>query len=132
MPDSQPPTEERRRQLREQAFVLATVTHPSGKVRMGAIDNASETGVALLVHSRVEVGDRLVIAIELGEGEELVVEGDVVRRAEVPRDGPWRYLVGVSIDPPNEALARSATSIRERQEQVWAGPRKPVSEPPAR
>ena len=113
MSDSEPANDERRRALRQEAFILAEVTPPSGEVRAVAIDDVSEVGVALLVYGEIEIGDHLRVKIHSG-GVRIEVEGDVVRRVDVPPHGPWRYRVGVEIDPPSEALREAADRINEQ------------------
>ena len=113
---SEPPTDERRAALREQSFTLAQVTCPGGKERLGAVVDASAQGVALLVHTQIEIDDAVTIAVEIAEDEWLEVQGVVVRRDDVPRDGPWRYKCGVALDPHSEELSRHANAIREKYE----------------
>jgi hypothetical protein len=107
--------DDRRRAPRERAYVGVEIRVPSGKARLAVLQDASETGVLLLTHSRVEVGDQIELGIQIDGETRLDLAGTVVRVEPLHSDGPWRVRVGVAIDEPSLELAKHAALIHARQ-----------------
>lgn len=106
---------ERRRAPREKAIVAAEIVTPAGKRRLGVVQDASALGVQVLTHTRLSIGDRVGLLIQVDGRTQVDVDGAVTRVEPVELDGPWRFRVGVELDPPSEELAEHARSIQERQ-----------------
>lgn len=106
---------ERRRSPRENAIVAAEICTPSGNHRLGVVQDASAVGVQLLTHTRLEVGDRIGLLIQVDGKSQVDVDGSVVRVTSVDLEGPWRFRIAVELDPPSEELAAHAKAIHARQ-----------------
>ena len=109
---------ERRRAPREEAYVAAELRTPEGERRLGVVQDASAVGVQLLTHTRLSVGDRVALAIQIDGKNRVDVEGVIRRVAAINVDGPWRFRIGVELDPESEELAGHAKAIRERQARL--------------
>lgn len=107
--------DERRRAHRETAYIAAEIMLGEGKPKLAVMQDASETGVRLLTHTRVEKGDALEVALQLSAERRLVVTGHVARVEHLEPGGPWRFRVGVALDERHPELAEEATEIAERQ-----------------
>lgn len=107
--------DERRRAPRETAYVAAEISTGDGKPKLAVLQDASETGIRLLTHTRVEPGDRLEVALQLSAERRLLVAGAVARVEPLAPGGPWRFRVGVALDERHPELAEEAHDIAERQ-----------------
>ncbi|MEZ4338418.1 MAG: PilZ domain-containing protein [Sandaracinaceae bacterium] len=107
--------DERRGAPRETAYVAAEIIVDDGKPKLAVMQDASESGVRLLTHTRVELGDRLEVALQLAAERRLVVTGHVARVEPLAPGGPWRFRVGIALDEPHPELADEATEIGQRQ-----------------
>lgn len=108
-------SEERRGAPREPAHIAAEIRIGEGTPKLAVMQDASETGLRLLTHTRVEPGDHVEVALQISAERRLEVAGAVARVELLEPGGPWRFRLGVALDAPNPALAMEAQAIGLRQ-----------------
>ncbi|MCB9592579.1 MAG: PilZ domain-containing protein [Sandaracinaceae bacterium] len=107
--------DERRNAPREAAYIAAEITVGDGKPKLAVMQDASATGLRLLTHTRVEVGDPIDVALQVEAERRVEVSGEVARVQTLEPGGPWRYRLGVALDEPHPDLAELAHLIGEKQ-----------------
>jgi len=107
--------EERRAAAREEAYVAAEISYGDGRPKLAVMQDASETGVRLLTHTRLEPGDSVEVSIQIAAERRLEFSGEIKRVDPAEGGGPWRFCIGIELDQPSEELGREAATIREKQ-----------------
>lgn len=106
--------DDRRGAPRERAAIAAEIRVGDAPPALGVMLDASERGVSLVTGSRVEVGQRVALGLQVAGEVRIDVEGTVARVEPHERPSRWRFRVGVALDAPHPELARRAAAIRER------------------